>query len=445
MMTMRHFVVFTLALCLFGSVAVVADDESLSNSLASIIPSTRNNDSTIQAHQQRVVESLRSISMGTEQFSLEFLKRLSVAVSNVNYDFIVSPFSIWSLLVLTAEGADGDTYTQLQQVLRLPQDLSYLRMAYKHIQDSLNVNSSTVEVAINQALFSDINRPVESEFAYKLDQQYQAEHMPVDFHNPIETYNQINDYVSNQTHGRINKIVNMEDLREAQMILLSALFFRAQWKSPFNISQTTEEPFYDENDNFQENVNMMFQRGSFSYTGINELDSLVLELPYGDQENLSMLLLLPRKGVLLTSVLEKLSSFGIARVITELRRADSDFEEDQVEVFLPRFSITADFTLNVILEQMGLTDIFNVKKANLSRISRHPIYLSRLIHKAQIDVNEVGTVATAATGAIFANKAISPRFQANRPFAFLIIEKNTNTLLFCGQVRKPGKVDFKQL
>lgn len=181
------------------------------------------------------------------------------------------------------------------------------------------------------------------------------------------------------------------------------------------------------------------------FSGINELDSLVLELPYGDQENLSMIILLPRKGVLLTSVLEKLSSFGIARVITELRRADSDFEEDQVEVFLPRFSITADFTLNVILEQMGLTDIFNVKKANLSRISRHPIYLSRLIHKAQIDVNEVGTVASAATGAIFANKAISPRFHANRPFAFLIIEKNTNTLLFCGQVRKPGKVDFKQL
>lgn len=190
---------------------------------------------------------------------------------------------------------------------------------------------------------------------------------------------------------------------------------------------------------------MMFQRGPFSYTGIKELDSLVLELPYGDQDRLSMILLLPRKGVMLTSVLNKLSSYGIGRVMTELRRADAEYEEDPVEVYIPRFSITADFTLNVILEQMGLTDIFNVKKANLSRISKHPIYLSRVIHKAQIDVNEVGTVASAATGAIFANKAISPRFHANRPFAFLIIERITNTLLFCGQVRNPGKVDFKQL
>lgn len=216
-------------------------------------------------------------------------------------------------------------------------------------------------------------------------------------------------------------------------------------QSPFNVSQTTEEPFYDEFEKVQGNVNMMFQRGSFSYTGIKELDSLVLELPYGDQDRLSMILLLPRKGVMLTSVLNKLSYYGISRVMTELRRADAEFEEDPIEVFVPRFSITADFTLNVILEQMGLTDIFNVKKSNLSRISKHPIYLSRVIHKAQIDVNEVGTVASAATGAIFANKAISPRFHANRPFAFLIIERITNTLLFCGQVRNPGKVDFKQL
>lgn len=227
---MRLFVALTLALCLFES-AALADDEYLSNNtLASIVPPMNNNDSATQEHKQKVVDSLRQLSMGNEQFSLEFLKRLSAAVSNVNYDFIVSPFSIWSLLVLTAEGADGDTYTQLQQVLRLPQDLTYLRMAYKHIQKSMNVNTSTVEVALNQALFSDINRPIDNDYAYKLDHNYEAQHIPVDFHNPVKTYDQINQYVSEQTRGRISKIVNMEDLREAQMILISALFFRGQWK-----------------------------------------------------------------------------------------------------------------------------------------------------------------------------------------------------------------------
>lgn len=189
---------------------------------------------------------------------------------------------------------------------------------------------------------------------------------------------------------------------------------------------------------------MMFQRGQFSYTGIPELESHVLELPYGNDE-VSMVILLPRKKVMLTTVMERLAEYSVSRVLTELRRADADYEEDDIEVFLPRFSITADFTLNVILEQMGLTDIFDARKANLSKISRHPVYLSRIIHKAKIDVNEVGTVASAATGAILANKAISPRFYANHPFAYLIVEKTTNTMLFAGQVRNPGKVEFKEL
>lgn len=214
---------------------------------------------------------------------------------------------------------------------------------------------------------------------------------------------------------------------------------------PFNRSYTTEEQFFDEFGNLVGNVNMMFQRGPFSYTAIAELESHVLELPYGKEDRLSMIILLPRKQVHLTTVMERLSNYGIASMLAELRRADAEFEEDEVEVFVPRFSITADFTLNVILEQMGLSDIFDANRANLSRISKHSIYLSRIIHKAKIDVNEVGTVATAATGAIFANKATPPRFYANRPFAFLIIEKQSKTLLFGGQVRNPGKVEYKDL
>lgn len=187
---------------------------------------------------------------------------------------------------------------------------------------------------------------------------------------------------------------------------------------------------------------MMFQRGPFTYTGITELESHVLELPYGTEDRLSMIILLPRKKVSLTSVMERLANYGVDRILDELKNIGAEYEEDEVEVYIPRFSITADFTLNVILEQMGLTDIFNPNKANLSRISKHSVYLSRIIHKATIQVNEEGTVASAASGAIFANKATPPRFFANRPFAFLIVDKKSRSLLFGGQVRNPGKVDL---
>lgn len=227
---MKLMTVVTIVVLLCSSQTHADDEYSATNNSLSAIAPMINSNIAPEGHKENVLNALKQITYATEQFSLEFLKRLSQAVTAFNYDFIVSPFSIWSLLVLTAEGAAGNTYTQLQQVLRLPEDLSYLRMAYKHVQDSLIVNTSTVQVDINQVLFSDQNRPVDNEFSYKLDNVYEADHLPVDFMKPIDTYNKINKYVDEKTHGKIPKIVNMDDLREAQMILISALFFRGQWK-----------------------------------------------------------------------------------------------------------------------------------------------------------------------------------------------------------------------
>lgn len=132
--------------------------------------------------------------------------------------------------MLEAEGADGNTLKQLQDVLRLPEDLTNLRLAYKHIQKALIVNTSTVELSVNQVLFSDQNRPVDIDFAFKLDNVYEADHLPVNFHNTPETFNKINDYINEQSHGKIRRIVNMDDLKDAQMVLISAIFFKGQWK-----------------------------------------------------------------------------------------------------------------------------------------------------------------------------------------------------------------------
>lgn len=132
--------------------------------------------------------------------------------------------------MLQAEGADGNTYEQLKKVLRLPDDLTYLRSAYKHIQKALLVNTSTIEVAITQALFSDENRPVDIDYAYKLDNVYEADNIPINFHDNINAFNKINQYVTEKTRGKINRIVNMDDLRDAQLILISAIFFKGQWK-----------------------------------------------------------------------------------------------------------------------------------------------------------------------------------------------------------------------
>lgn len=91
---------------------------------------------------------------------------------------------------------------------------------------------------------------------------------------------------------------------------------------------------------------------------------------------------------------------------------------------------------------MGIRSAFDSRTADFSLMSRHPLYLSRVMHKAKIEVDEEGTVASAATGGSFANKSTPPRFYANRPFMYLIIEKITNTVIFCGQVRNPKSFKF---
>lgn len=213
---------------------------------------------------------------------------------------------------------------------------------------------------------------------------------------------------------------------------------------PFNRTDTREENFFGEDEKVAGKVNMMFQRGHFSYAAISQLDSHVIEIPYGVENRLSMIVVVPKKGIRLHTVIGKLASVGTAGIFDGLHKAKQDAdlygEEMEVDLFLPRFTTDTDFALNSLLINMGIHDLFNSQLANLGRISSHPIYLSRLFHKTTIEVTEEGTVASAATAGILTNKISPTKFQVNRPFAYLIVEKSTGSLLFVGQVKNPGAV-----
>lgn len=111
------------------------------------------------------------------------------------------------------------------------------------------------------------------------------------------------------------------------------------------------------------------------------------------------------------NAISRLADVGMAKVMSELNNAKIEFEGEEVEVFLPRFTTRADFVLNQILQSMGLTDIFEPLSANLNKISKQA-FLSRIIHKAQIELNEEGTIASAATG--------SPKSYFIKTFFFIL-------------------------
>lgn len=205
------------------------------------------------------------------------------------------------------------------------------------------------------------------------------------------------------------------------------------------MTQTRDQPFYRENGEYLAHVKMMTQRNTFPFATISALDATILELPYGEQDRLSMLLIYPRPNTTLTAVFNNLHSFDIARIHHELHRYDNteDFEETEVELFIPKFSIDSDLELRTVLEHLGIVDIFDPVKAKLTRMSNQEIYVSRVFHKAIIQVDEAGTVAAAIAGGTLSFKQSPVEFVFNRPFGFLISDRITHTFLFAGQVRNP--------
>lgn len=151
---------------------------------------------------------------------------------------MISPFSVWSLLILMVEGAAGNTLAELQQTLRINQDTTFIREAYKRINTALKVNTTTVQVSTLQALFPDRNRPVDREYEDTIERIYEASLVPVNFQNSIDAASIVNDFVKTQTRNLIKQLVYPEDLNEAQMILVSAIFFRGQWT--VSILETSE-------------------------------------------------------------------------------------------------------------------------------------------------------------------------------------------------------------
>ncbi|XP_055642127.1 serine protease inhibitor 77Ba-like [Toxorhynchites rutilus septentrionalis] len=380
----------------------------------------------------------------SQKFALDFFKTVSEVVDSdpnvTTTNIIVSPLSVWSLLALITEGANGNTLAELLKVLNV-EDQGAIKKSYKTLQEVINVNTSEVEISSIQFIFTDMNRPVQREFDSNIHHYYGDGLLEaLDFSsNPQaikNSHDRINQLVDTATKGQITKAVHAKDVIQARMIVVSALFFKGQWTLPFNRTLTNETPFYDENERVVGNVQMMYQKAAFPFAAFRELDAQIAELPYGSDRHLSMMLILPRKGVPLSSVIRRLADFNMATIYQELKQAAVDYEDDEIELYLPRFEITADYNLVPVLNDMGIHDAFNKETANFEKMSKD-IFLGSVIQKSKIIVNEEGTTAAAATVAVFANKATPPRMLANRPFAFLIVDKRHDLILFMGQVKDP--------
>ncbi|XP_016955701.1 serine protease inhibitor 77Ba-like isoform X3 [Drosophila biarmipes] len=287
-----------------------------------------------------------------------------------------------------------------------------------------------------QGLYIGTGYPIKDSYRNVM-QNYKVDLVEIDFNSPDAAV-QINEATNRSTRGLIPYTILPQDINGARMFLLSSLYFKGQWKLPFNKSLTREEPFYSESGEVIGKIPMMVQSANFAYvSNIEGLDGYVLELPYGTQERLAMFVVLPKRGFKLSDVANNLKTLGLRPVLQGLedfrKRAS---EDNRVEVIMPRFMTSTDLALTGILKQMGIRDLFDESAANLDRISSG-LFAKLVFHSTKIIVDEQGTTAAAVTEAALENKMEPPQFQLNRPFQYFIVERETGFMFFAGQFRNP--------
>ena len=250
----------------------------------------------------------------------------------------------------------------------------------------------------------------------------------VDYGNAEAACHTINTWVEERTESKIKDLIPSRILDGlTRLVLVNAIYFKGNWASQFDQSLTNDVPFWVTSDK-QVQVPMMTQKHEFRYGEGNGLQ--ILELPYAG-DDFSMIVLLPREIGGLVKLEESLTVENLGRWVRNLW-------ETEVVVFLPRFEITFPFRLDDTLKSMGMVDAFS-GKADFSGMDKEPLFISAVLHKAFVAVNEEGTEAAAATAVIMArgSPSLPPIFRADHPFVFLIRENSTGSILFLGRVVNP--------
>jgi serpin B len=373
----------------------------------------------LTAKQKQIVES------GNE-FSLNLLREYASEDGN----FMISPLSVDYALAMTANGARNNTLTQMLAVLDFAgYEMSDFNSYFKFIMEELQELDPLVQLSIANSIWYHNDLNVLQDFLDVNVEYYNAQVQALDFANP-ESVNIINNWVADKTNDKITKIINSIPA-ETVMYLINAVYFYGEWKYEFNQDDTEQRSFYLSDNNTVE-VDMMKLETNLKYY-IDEEVSIV-ELPYG-RGNYVMDILIPAYGSTPGELISQLDS----EYWNQLTDA---MTEDSVLFSMPKWKFEYETLLNTPLQNMGMTDLFVDGVADLSGINADGgLYVSRVIHKTYIEVDEAGTEAAAVTAVEIATTSSIPDVPitiiANRPFVFIIRESDTNIILFEGVVKNP--------
>ncbi|XP_019374080.1 PREDICTED: serpin B12-like [Gavialis gangeticus] len=423
-----------------------------------------------------------SLSKSVAEFCLDLFHEVNKTDPKKNIFF--SPVSISVALAMVSLGAKGNTAAQMEKVLHfnraagstepmagpcsecgaegnalehhseseyqpypsLPKPspsrcrlVGGIHREFHTLLSELKKLDTSYILSLANTLFLQIDFPFQKNYIDCTKELYGAVLQTGDFKNATEAARQkINSWVETQTQGKIKELFVPGIITPVTvLVLVNAIYFKANWKYKFDKTKTVKRDFRL-NQNDKKSVQMMYQQGKFKMAHIQEINAQILELPY-NKTSLSMIILLPNDITDRANGLKKIERTMTAEKLA-LWTSSESLVERKMEVYLPRFKLEDMFYLKSTLKEMGMTDVFDELRADLSAISRKShLYMSEAVHKAYVEVNEEGTEAAAATGAVINNRSLpsSEVFMADHPFFFFIRHNPTNTILFFGKLCSP--------
>ncbi|XP_038136974.1 serine protease inhibitor 2.1-like isoform X2 [Cyprinodon tularosa] len=365
--------------------------------------------------------NLSLVTSANKDFAFRLYKKLSDHSDSQGKNIFFSPASISAALAALSVGARGETHQQLFSAL----GYSSSQLAQTDVDQAFR--TLLANLTKGSAVFVDKLFKPKPEFLDVLKQSYSAEGFSVDFLNSTEAANTINQYVSDKTNGKINKLVESLDPNTV-MYLLSYIYYKGEWEIPF-VSLCTREDDFNVEENKKVRVQMMTMEEDVSTYIDQEIHTSVLHLPL---RNLySMLLLLPDNMTMLENNISP----------AHVNKWMKSMELRVWNIFVPKFSIKTSSKLNDVLKGMGITDVFG-DQANLSGLAEEKnLLVSEVVHQATLDVNEAGVSAAAVTGIRYVNysgiEGPIPELKFNRPFMVIITERNAENILFIGKIVNP--------
>jgi serpin B len=383
------------------------------------------------AADKRAIPETAALVKGNSQFALDLYGKLSAKDGNLFF----SPFSISTALGMTWGGARGETAEQMARTLHFTLVNEGFHQRFGELLKEVNGEPNEkrgYQLNTANALWGQKGYPFAPNFVKLMNDNYGAGFNEVDFQDATEASRQtINTWVEKETHSKIKDLLKKGIIKSnTRLVLTNAIYFKGDWASQFKKDVTKEGAFRVTSEKVVK-APLMHQSGNFRHFEDRNVQGL--EMPYVGKD-LSMVVLLPKQIDGLAD-LEKALAGKLAGWLGQM-------QEQRVDVTLPKFKTASDLLLNQPLIALGMPLPFTEDKADFSGLNdgKGSLFISAVVHKAFVEVNEEGTEAAAATGVIISDPSAPPKataFKADHPFLFLIRDNRNGSILFIGRIANP--------